>query len=101
MPDSKPFREIVGEAIGEASTCWLPRPTGVFDSTRASALVDRIERAAEQLPANDFGALGPQAFFAQLAESLRTPHASEPYREFVKALLLRAEEAKLYTPEAK
>lgn len=41
------------------------------------------------------------AFFAQLADSTRTPHASEPYREFVKALLLRAEEAKLYTPEAK
>lgn len=54
-----------------------------------------LHRALYEAPAR------AQAFFAQLADSLRTPHASEPYREFVKALLLRAEEAKLYTPEAK
>lgn len=39
---SKPFRNIVGEAIGEASMCWSEPPNGVFDSTRASAIVDRI-----------------------------------------------------------
>lgn len=38
----KSFREEVGEAIGEASMCWSETPTGVFDSTRASAIVDRI-----------------------------------------------------------
>lgn len=36
------FREIVGQAIGEASMCWSETPTGVFDSTRASLLVDKI-----------------------------------------------------------
>jgi hypothetical protein len=43
MPNT--FREIVGEAIGEASMCWAPPPTGEFDSTRASALIDRIDKA--------------------------------------------------------
>lgn len=29
---------IVHEALGEASMCWTPTPTGVFDSTRAAAI---------------------------------------------------------------
>lgn len=42
-PDNeKTFREIVGESIGEASMCWSKTPEGVFDSTRASKLVDKI-----------------------------------------------------------
>ena len=36
------FRQLVGEVIGEASMCWSETPLGVFDSTRASALVDKI-----------------------------------------------------------
>lgn len=32
----------MGIAIGEASMCWSELPGGVFDSTKASALVDRI-----------------------------------------------------------
>lgn len=36
------FRELIGIAIGEASMCWTETPQGVFDSTRASAIVDRI-----------------------------------------------------------
>lgn len=36
------LRELVGIAIGEASMCWSEIPTGVFDSTKASTLVDRI-----------------------------------------------------------
>ena len=36
------FRELVGIAIGEASMCWSETPSGVFDSERASAIVDRI-----------------------------------------------------------
>jgi hypothetical protein len=38
----KTLREIVGEAIGEASMCWSETPKGVFDSTRASDIVERI-----------------------------------------------------------
>lgn len=40
--EAKSFRQIVGEAIGEASMCWSEIPTGVFESTRASAIVDKI-----------------------------------------------------------
>lgn len=39
---------IIGEAIGEASLQWDPKPTGVFDSGGASALVDRTVRLLEE-----------------------------------------------------
>jgi hypothetical protein len=41
------FVEIVGVAIGEASMCWSETPKGVFDSSRASDIVDRIVSAHE------------------------------------------------------
>lgn len=46
----KQFRELVGIAIGEASMCWSEIPSGIFDSTRASLLVDRI---VNELPLTD------------------------------------------------
>lgn len=64
----KAFRELVGEAIGEASVCWSEPPRGVFDSTRACAIVDSICVAAEQLPANE---IGHQQTFAAEVERLR------------------------------
>ena len=36
------IKRIIGEAIGEASMCWEPRPTGVFLSDRASSIIDRV-----------------------------------------------------------
>lgn len=42
MSEKKTFREIVGEAIGEASMCWSERPQGIFNSARASKIVDKI-----------------------------------------------------------
>lgn len=41
MTNDELKREIIGQAIGEASMCWIPTPTGVFDSTTASKIVDR------------------------------------------------------------
>lgn len=38
----KTFKELVGECIGEASMCWSETPKGVFDSTRAEALMNKI-----------------------------------------------------------
>ena len=35
------IKTILGEAVGEASLQWQPRPTGVFDSTGASMVVDK------------------------------------------------------------
>lgn len=40
--ETKTIENLIGEAIGEASMCWDPRPTGVFESDRASGIVDRI-----------------------------------------------------------
>jgi hypothetical protein len=37
-----PVDRIIGEAIGAASMCWTPIPEGVFDSQRASAIVDAL-----------------------------------------------------------
>lgn len=34
------MRKIIGEAIGQTSMCWKPYPTGVFDSTKASKIVN-------------------------------------------------------------
>lgn len=45
----KTFRELVGEAIGEASMCWSETPKGTFDSERASKLANEIATKHERL----------------------------------------------------
>ena len=38
-----PLEQIIGEAIGAASTCWEHlENTGVFDAERASQIVDEV-----------------------------------------------------------
>lgn len=39
--DEEKLVKIIGEAIGEASLCWEPKPKGVFDSHYASAIITR------------------------------------------------------------
>ncbi len=36
------FYEIIGQAIGEASMCWSETPKGIFDSTRASKILNNL-----------------------------------------------------------
>jgi len=36
------LRQKLGEAIGEASMCWSETPKGVFDSSKAEKIVDKI-----------------------------------------------------------
>jgi len=36
------IREQVFMAVGEASMCWSETPSGIFDSTRASQIAERI-----------------------------------------------------------
>lgn len=36
------FEELVGEGIGEASMCWSEIPSGVFDSSKAKEINDKI-----------------------------------------------------------
>jgi hypothetical protein len=43
--------------------------------------------------------LRAQKFFADIAAEMRKPHFGERGRELMAAILVRAEEAKLYTPE--
>lgn len=40
--ERKPINKVA-ELIGEASMCWSETPKGVFDSTRTSEIVDKIE----------------------------------------------------------
>ena len=40
-------KQLIGEAIGAASMCWCETPTGIFDSTRASKIADRVTAALE------------------------------------------------------
>lgn len=37
-----PVDQMIGEAVGAASMCWNPKPEGVFDPERASAIVDEL-----------------------------------------------------------
>jgi predicted RNA-binding Zn-ribbon protein involved in translation (DUF1610 family) len=47
--DSETLRRIAGEAVGEASMCWDPLPGDqVFDSTKASKIVDRLVVALKE-----------------------------------------------------
>jgi hypothetical protein len=43
--------------------------------------------------------LRTQLFFASYAEEVRKPHYSHQHRDWVRGLLIRAQEAGLYTPE--
>lgn len=47
------FRELIGISIGEASMCWSETPSGVFDSTRAKEIYDKLIAAVEQLKAEN------------------------------------------------
>jgi hypothetical protein len=42
------LRRIIGEAVGEASLQWEPKPTGVFDSDGAVGVIDRTVHAIDQ-----------------------------------------------------
>lgn len=36
------WEEIIGETIGEASMCWSQTPQGIFDSDKASKLINKL-----------------------------------------------------------
>ena len=40
--DEKALRQKVMEAMGAASMCWEPIPTGVFDASGAIAVAERL-----------------------------------------------------------
>jgi len=36
------LKEIIEQAIGQASMCWSPYPTGVFDSSKACKITGNL-----------------------------------------------------------
>jgi hypothetical protein len=40
--EDTPIPEAIGQAFGRVSMCWLPTPTGVFQSTEAIATLDEL-----------------------------------------------------------
>lgn len=64
------LKTFIGEAVGAASMCWeTPEGAGIFDSTRASAIVDAIyERATTRREAEPYLGL---ATTEQLLDELR------------------------------
>lgn len=38
------LHQAVFESLGAASVCWIPRPTGEFDSERAKEIGDELVR---------------------------------------------------------
>lgn len=69
-PDTRTLEQIVGEAIGHASMCWTPTPTGEFDSVQATAVVDELLQEIRALNAPTQPYLG-LATTAQLIDELR------------------------------
>lgn len=66
------LREVIGQAIGTASMCWEnPAGAGVFDSVRASALVEDVLAKVEDLTSMNDPSLG-LATTARLVEELAT-----------------------------
>lgn len=49
MLEDYSFSDLVGVSIGRASMCWSETPRGVFDSTKAKMLYDRIVQRHEHL----------------------------------------------------
>lgn len=46
-------RELVMQAIGEASMCWNPIPKGVFDSTNAKRVGEELLAKLESMEVGD------------------------------------------------
>lgn len=44
---SDELKTFIGEKMGEATMCWEPIPSGVFDSQRAVKILDEIYEAIE------------------------------------------------------
>lgn len=95
MADKKSFRELVGESIGEASMAWSSKPKGVFDSAKASELIDRICAAAEVEP-RECKVCGNQVPLPKLEPM---PHPDSP-TVIVPEPPPTLEEAKLGKPDA-
>ena len=58
---------LIGEGMGSVSMCWDPAPTGVFQSTMASQIVDEIMGEVNKIDVER------QQAFAVIADLLPLP----------------------------
>ena len=71
------YKEKLGEAIGRASVCWSELPTGVFDSTTAASLAERLN--------NDYlGELKKEKERLMALLMKEMPHAVNTYKALMK-----------------
>ena len=45
LATSEPIKTQIFTALGEASMCWIPKPTGEFDSNTATQIGDRLYKS--------------------------------------------------------
>lgn len=69
------IKREIGEAIGEGSMCWDPIPTGVFDATRASAIVERVCKSIFKIRNEGNGLRELNAAAAVKVQRLQTANA--------------------------
>lgn len=66
MEENKTLENKVFEALGEVSMCWSETPKGVFDSTKAKEIGDRlmedIKQSHRDIITNTISSVGHQLF---------------------------------------
>lgn len=82
----KGLEEIVFTALGEASMCWNPRPTGVFDSTGAKEIGDKLVKnisrhQSAQGPCKEAVYPGTACQFCYMPDCKRRRYESTPLPE--------------------
>lgn len=83
------LKKFIGEKVGEATMCWNPIPTGVFDSERASKILAEINTEVYKALRDEVDALITGAYHAPL-ESVETKYdvlAKQRVKELNDALL--------------
>lgn len=68
---SDELKTFIGEKMGEATVCWNPIPTSVFDSERATKILSEIYVAIYQQLYYEVDALIIGAYYSPL-ESIET-----------------------------
>lgn len=69
--ENEKLRELVFMAIGEASMCWSEVPSGIFESTRAKKIGDKLIEGISRHPAT----LEPLAVALQALRDISVPNS--------------------------
>lgn len=90
------LREIIGQAIGEASMLWSRTPKGVFQSDEASKLIDRVIKEIEQLGAGKSTSEKENKAYKEMWEELKEKYEGRKtnyeYIQFISLLINELEQ---------